>query len=91
MLVGLSTGGRVIGSRTAPVEEVIHDGENGVLVDFFDVEAVAARVLEALQCDETHEAIRLQAHMSTARLDMGKVVDEYAEWLLVVGASRGRT
>ena len=63
LLKALSTGCRVIGSRTAPVEEVIRDWENGVLVDFFDVEAVAAWLLEALEADETHKVLHEKSRM----------------------------
>ena len=38
----------VIGSRTAPVQEVIVDGENGFLVDFFDKEALIEKIDEVL-------------------------------------------
>jgi len=39
----------VLGSDTAPVREVIRDGENGLLRDFFDVEGLAAAALEVLE------------------------------------------
>jgi len=44
----MSAGCLVVGSRTPPVEEVMHDGENGCLVDFFDADALADRIAAAL-------------------------------------------
>jgi glycosyltransferase involved in cell wall biosynthesis len=38
-----------VGSRTPPVEEVIRDGENGLLVDFFSPAQVAEAVLRAIE------------------------------------------
>lgn len=48
MLEAMSAGALVVGSRTAPVEEVIVDGHNGYLVDFFDTHALVDRVCQAL-------------------------------------------
>ena len=48
MLEAMSAGALVIGSRTPPVEELIQDGVNGRLVDFFDVPAWSAALTEAL-------------------------------------------
>lgn len=41
MMNALSCGAVVLASDTAPVREMIRHGENGLLVDFFDVEAMA--------------------------------------------------
>jgi len=48
MLEAMAVGVPVLGSRTAPVEEVIRDGENGFLTDFFDTEALADRALDLI-------------------------------------------
>ena len=38
----------VVGSKTKPVQEVIIDNENGLLVDFFDTEEIANKVISVL-------------------------------------------
>jgi glycosyltransferase involved in cell wall biosynthesis len=50
LMDALACGATVLASRTAPVEEMIEPGRNGLLVDFFDVEGFAreaSRVLDA--------------------------------------------
>ena len=49
MLEAMAAGCLVIGSDTAPVREVIRNGDNGLLVDFFDTEAIATTVAKALE------------------------------------------
>jgi glycosyltransferase involved in cell wall biosynthesis len=52
LMNALACGVTVLASNTAPVQEMIVGGENGMLVDFFDVDAIAAtadRVLDAPQ------------------------------------------
>jgi glycosyltransferase involved in cell wall biosynthesis len=49
MLEAMSIGCLVIGSRTAPVQEVIDHGRNGLLTDFFDPDALARTIADALQ------------------------------------------
>lgn len=48
MLEAMAAGCLVVGSRTPPVEEVIRNGENGLLVDFFDPAGMAEMVARAL-------------------------------------------
>lgn len=55
MMEALSSGCLVIGSATAPVQEVIQEGYNGLLVDFFSPQQIAQRVNEVLN-NPTHMA-----------------------------------
>lgn len=48
MLEAMSAGCVVLGSATAPVQEVIRDGANGFLTDFFAADALAARASDLL-------------------------------------------
>lgn len=61
MLEAMSTGCLVIGSQTSPVEEVIRHEQNGLLVDFFDSEAIASTVIEAITKPARFHAIRKAA------------------------------
>ena len=65
MIEAMSAGAHVIGSRTAPVEEVIKDGVNGSLVDFLDVEGWSAKLIDALAKPDKYMLIR-QAARETA-------------------------
>ncbi|QNM95690.1 glycosyltransferase family 4 protein [Chitinimonas koreensis] len=51
LLEAMAAGCCVIGSDTAPVQEVIRDGEEGWLVDFFDQDGLLARIGQALEQD----------------------------------------
>lgn len=61
MLEAMATGCLLIGSRTGPVEEVVVDGENGLLVDFFDTGAMADRIVQALDNQAALQPLRQAA------------------------------
>lgn len=74
MLEAMSAGCLVIGSRTAPVEEVIRDGENGLLVDFFDAAAISRQIVSVLADPMSHSKFRTGARNTIVeRFDMKTV------------------
>ena len=64
LLEAMAAGCMVVGSRTAPVEEVIRHGGNGWLVDFLDHEALAATLAQAIEQRDTLTPIRAAARQT---------------------------
>jgi glycosyltransferase involved in cell wall biosynthesis len=63
MLEAMACGAPVLGSATPPVKEILRDGENGFLFDFFDRERLVERAteivgLEASRIDPVRQAAR---------------------------------
>jgi len=63
-LEALSTGCVVVGSDTAPVREVIEHGDNGLLVDFFDQDALIASVVDVINNPFSYAQLRDRARTS---------------------------
>lgn len=83
MLEAMSAGCLVVGSRTAPVEEIIRDGENGLLVDFFRPEQIADKVVAALAETGGFDALRRNARRTVVeKYDLKRVcLPEQLRWL----------
>ncbi len=64
MIEAMAAGCHVIGSNTAPVAEVIRQGENGSLVEFFDVAGWSKTLTEALAEPERFAALRKAARQT---------------------------
>ena len=64
----LACGTTVLASDTAPVREIIEDGKNGLLVDFFDVNKIAEKANQVLMRPATSNTSVLPAPNSSAPL-----------------------
>lgn len=74
MLEAMSIGCLVVGSRTAPVEEVIRHEENGLLVDFFSPVELTQAIVRALRNDDDCRRMREEARRTVVeRYDLHDV------------------
>lgn len=88
MLEAMSAGCLVVGSRTAPVAELIEDGMNGRLVDFFDVEGWSKLLTKALARPARFTDLRRAARETIVnRYDLRKVcLPQMVDWVEGYGA-----
>lgn len=61
MLEAMALETLIIGSKTAPVEEVIKNNKNGLLVDFFDIEGLSKLVIDVLSNPEKYKLLKKNA------------------------------
>lgn len=61
LLEAMSAGCLIVGSNTAPVAEVVRHGQNGMLVDFFDVPGLVDSVEQGLAAAEQSTPLRQAA------------------------------
>ncbi|GHU06486.1 hypothetical protein AGMMS50225_01550 [Betaproteobacteria bacterium] len=88
LLEALASGCMVVASNTAPVREVIRDGENGWLVDFFDGEALVRRVLQALAAPPESIALRAAARHSVHNCSVARGIAGYMAWIEKLGGDK---
>ncbi len=82
-LEAMSAGCLLIGSKTAPVEEFVEHGRNGLLVDFFDHAALAQTMTEALANPSAYAPLRTQARADAiARYDLNTIA--LPRWLALI-------
>ncbi len=83
MLEAMACGCLLIASDTAPVTEVIQDGKNGLLVDFFSPNDIADRVDEVLGHSDRLATLRTNARETILkRYDLAALLPQHIRWLL---------
>jgi glycosyltransferase involved in cell wall biosynthesis len=82
MLEAMATGCLVIGSNTPPVQEIIEEGKNGLLVDFFSPQAIAERVDEVFAHPDRMAQTRWQArHTIVQNYDLDRLLPQHLQWI----------
>jgi glycosyltransferase involved in cell wall biosynthesis len=82
LLEAMSCGAVVVGSNTAPVQEVITDGINGLLVEFFKPDQIAATLDKVLSQPKQFDHIREKARATVvAKYELGACMKYKLGWL----------
>ena len=82
MMEAMSAGCLILGSKTPPVMELIRDGENGLLVDFFASEEIADRINDILDHPEEMAPLRAKARETILEsYDLANLLPQHLEWL----------
>ena len=89
MLEAMASECLLVASNTAPVLEVIEDGRNGLLVDFFSHHQIAERIAEALDGGERwRDARRAARETIVRRFELRDCLDRQVRLLDDVAARR---
>ena len=87
MLQAMSAGAPVIASSTAPVLDVVQDGVNGLLVDFFSPGEIARRTIDVLSRPADFHAMRAAGRRTIVEnFDLAQVC--LPEWLRLIGPAK---
>lgn len=82
MLEAMSTGCLIIASNTPPVIEVIHDGVNGILADFFSPKAIVEKVENALDDPDRMVKLRINARKTILeKYNLADLLPKHLEWI----------
>lgn len=82
MLEAMATGCLVVASKTSPVTEIIKDGSNGLLVDFFSPQEIADRVEEVLNHPDRMTSMRIKARETIQKhYALANLLPQHLQWL----------
>lgn len=82
MLEAMACGCLIIGSKTPPVEEMIQDGVNGCLVDFFQSSELAEKLNEVLSDRSRWQVVQAMARDTIVqKYDLRTILPRQIQWL----------
>jgi len=83
MLEAMATGCVIVASDTPPVREMINNGENGLLVDFFSPDKIADKVVEVLENPDYKQTLGMTAREKiVTSYNLPQLLQEHLQWLL---------
>ncbi len=89
LIEALSAGCAVVGSATPPVMEVLRDGENGLLTDFFSTEQLCDRIEQVLDSPDRMAGLRAAAReTAVSRFDLRRTLPRWHQLIEDVRAGR---
>lgn len=87
----LVSGVPVVATRVGGVPYVINDRQDGILVDYGDIDAFAEAIIGLLTDDRLHAHMSLEAKRSGARFDWAHIATEISGIYRLVLANHGRS
>jgi len=88
LMEAMGAGALIVGSDTEPVREVVEDGENGVLVPFFDTDAITEKLCHILDNNDEYQPLRVKARETILEnYAMEDLVPRY--WDLIKSVANG--
>jgi glycosyltransferase involved in cell wall biosynthesis len=88
VLDAMACGALMIGSDTAPVRDIIVDGENGLLSDFFDHDRLADLMVRAIREQKSFDRLRIAARDTVVR-GWDRKRDALPAWLRLIDQMMG--
>lgn len=87
LLEAMSAGAAIVASDTAPVKEVMTEGETGQMVDFFDQATLIERISELLDDPETRAQLGSTAReLVRSKYDLRSVcLPQHLDWVAQLG------
>lgn len=88
LMEAMSTGALIVGSATEPVMEMVKDGDNGVLVDFFDTDAQVKKLCHILDNKAEYQPLKDQARdLIVSQYSTKDLLPKY--WKLIQSVANG--